>query len=74
MHKFLLGQAVSYRVPHGIDAVHGAYIVTAKLPERDGQLEYRIRSPAEQHERVVTESELTAVSEGEAAPGARANR
>ena len=43
--------------------------MTAKLPERDGQLGSRIRSPAEQHERVVTESELTAVSEGEAAPG-----
>jgi hypothetical protein len=31
----------------------GAYVVTAKLPERDGELEYRVRSGDEPHERVV---------------------
>jgi hypothetical protein len=32
----------------------GAYVVTATLPERDGEFEYR-----EPHERVMTESELS---------------
>ncbi len=74
MHKFHLGQAVEYYVPRGIDAPRGAYIVTAKLPERDGQFEYRIRSPNEQHERMARESELQAVSENEAAPPAKVKR
>jgi hypothetical protein len=39
MHKFSIGQAVS-RIPRGIDAV----LVTATLPERGGQFEYRIRA------------------------------
>jgi hypothetical protein len=43
--------------------------VTAKLPEREGEFEYHIRHAREQHERMARESELTAVSEKEAAPG-----
>jgi hypothetical protein len=31
-----------------------------QLPERDGEFEYRIRSPDEPHERIVRESELRA--------------
>ncbi len=67
MHKFRLGQVVSYRVPRGIDARRGAYVVTAKLPERDGEFEYRIRNLAEAHERMARESELTAITENSAA-------
>jgi hypothetical protein len=37
--------------------------VTVKLPERDGQLEYRIRSPKETHERIAQESDLRALPE-----------
>ena len=33
----------------------GAYVVTAKLPERDGEFEYRIRNRNEQHERNARE-------------------
>jgi hypothetical protein len=66
MHKFHLGQAVEYL---GKYAPRGPYIVTAKLPERDGEFEYHIRHAREQHERMARESELTAVSEKEAAPG-----
>lgn len=58
-HKFHLGQTVTYRPPREIFASQGAYIVTAKLPERDGTFEYRIRSVNENHERAVRESELT---------------
>jgi len=37
--------------------------VTAKLPERDGELSYHIRSHSEQHGRTAQESELIAVIE-----------
>jgi hypothetical protein len=63
MHKFYLGQAVEYRPPRGISAPRGAYVVTAKLPERDGQFEYRVRSAFEEHERMARESELQALGE-----------
>jgi hypothetical protein len=63
MHKFHLGQAVEYRPPRGISAPQGAYVVTAKLPERDGQFEHRIRSAFEEHERMARESELEALGE-----------
>ena len=58
-HKFHLGQAVTYNPPRGIYAPSGAYVVTAKLPERDGAFEYRIRSVTEHHERAARESELS---------------
>ena len=36
-------------------------IVTKKLPEHNGEFEYRVRSVNEPHERVVRESELSDV-------------
>ncbi len=74
MHKFHLGQAVEYHPRGGTWAPRGAYVVTAKLPERDGEFEYRIRSALEEHERMVCESDLTALSEGEAAPAGKGKR
>jgi hypothetical protein len=76
MHKFHLGQSVTFRAPGGrLFAPPGAYVVTAKLPERDGEFEYHIRSTSEQHERVALESELSALREtessGERAKGKR---
>jgi hypothetical protein len=50
----------------GTWAPRGAYIVTAKLPERDGEFEYRIRSAIEDNERMARESELQAISESQA--------
>jgi len=38
----------------------GAYKVTKLLPERDGELQYRIKSAVEEHERIALESELGA--------------
>ena len=38
-------------------------VVTAKLPGRGGQFEYRIRSAFEEHERMARESELRALRE-----------
>ena len=60
-HKFHLGQPVEFNPPRGIYAPRGAYVVTAKLPERDGVFEYRVRSASEEHERTALENELSAV-------------
>ena len=38
----------------------GAYVVTRRLSERNGEFEYRIKSATEPYERVVHESELSA--------------
>jgi hypothetical protein len=54
-HKFKIGQAVEYRASRG---PVGTYLVTARLPERGGEFEYRIRSLEEPHERTARESEL----------------
>ena len=57
-HKFILGQAVEYYSPRGQYSPPGIYVVTAKLPERDGEFEYHIRHTSELHERIAKESEL----------------
>jgi hypothetical protein len=46
-HKFQIGVflTASLNVPGG------AYIVTRKLPERDGEFEYRVKSGREPNER-----------------------
>ena len=69
-HKFKVGQAVEYHPPRGIYAPRGTYLVTAELPERDGQFEYHIRSVNERHERVVRESELRVIAADDNPPGA----
>jgi hypothetical protein len=73
MHKFHLGQMVAFNPQKGW-AARGAYVVRAKLPERDGEFEYRIRSAIEEHERLARESELAAMSENKAAPAGKAKR
>jgi hypothetical protein len=62
MHKFYLGQAVAYNPPSGSFVPSGKWIVTAKLPERNGECYYRIRHSVEQHERIAREGELTAIA------------
>jgi hypothetical protein len=63
MHKFYLGQQVHYDPPRGTDAPRGTYFVTAKLPDTEGEFEYRIRNTNERHERIARESELQALRE-----------
>jgi hypothetical protein len=46
--------------------------VTAKLPERNGEFEYRIRSAIEENERMARESELERMSETGAPPVGKA--
>ena len=57
-YKFQVGQTV-FIVPSLFrGSPTGKYIVTKKLPESDGELEYCVRSAGEPYERVVGESEL----------------
>ena len=60
-HQFNIGQAVRYAHHRLFYAPPGLYIVTAQLPERDGEFEYHIKHTSEPHERIARESELRAV-------------
>ena len=62
-HKFHIGQLVAFRPKKGspISAARGAYEILKQLPERDGELQYRIKSAAEEHERIAFESDLAAL-------------
>jgi len=55
MHKFKIGQRL-FSARLGVP--DGAYVIIKRLPMRDGELEYQIRSLTERDERVVRESEL----------------
>ena len=58
-HKFRVGQKVTL-ASNGLNraGAGGTYVVTKRLPERGGELEYRIKRASEPHERVARESEL----------------
>jgi hypothetical protein len=71
-HSFIAGNVVrlSKRVPPR-NAATGPYKVIAQLPERDGQLQYRVKSGFEPFYRTITENELEAdvgATVGRAAP------
>jgi hypothetical protein len=57
-HKFNVGQTVFLDRSLTLSIPGGAYIVTKKLPEHNGEFEYRVKSINEPHERVVGESQL----------------
>jgi hypothetical protein len=40
-------------------AAEGDYKIVCQLPDEGGELQYRVKSARESHERVVKESELT---------------
>ena len=60
-HKFHIGQTVFLAPFNSLKIPGGAYVVTKKLPERDGEFAYRVKSGNEPHERVVREGELSDV-------------
>ena len=64
MRQFAVGEVVTW-IPHLISrsAAGGDYKITAAMPDRDGDRMYRIKSPLEEHERVVAE-DLLMRSEG----------
>jgi hypothetical protein len=60
-HRYDTGQKVRFSrgFPYRAAAA-GDYEVLGRLPRRDGEYQYRIKSARESHERVVKESELEA--------------
>jgi hypothetical protein len=58
MYRFKIGDTVF--LERSLAVPGGAYVVTRQLPEHDGEFEYRIKSAREPHERVVSESQLSA--------------
>jgi hypothetical protein len=59
-YAFKVGEAVVYLAHVRTSAAGGLYIVTQRMPVEGGVYRYRIRSPNEDHERIVNETELRA--------------
>ena len=58
-HRFRPGQLVRLaRNRSNAAAATGDYKIVRQLPETSGELQYRVKSTRENHERVVKESEL----------------
>lgn len=58
-HKFKVGQTVHYMAGWlGAASSNNVYKITQLLPSEGGDFQYRIKSAAEPHERVVKESQL----------------
>jgi len=57
-HQFHVGQTVFLDRSFTFNGRRGAYVATKKLPERDGEFEYRVKSMNEPHEGVVREGQL----------------
>ncbi len=56
--RFHIGQIVFLKPSRDLNIPRGSYIISQKLPERDGEPEYRVKSANEPYERVVRESQL----------------
>jgi hypothetical protein len=70
-HKFSIGQTVDLTPVTLRRAAAGAYEILHLMPESDASRDdpsYRVKSISEKHERVVSESELTASAEPAALP------
>ncbi len=57
-HKFKVGELVELKPAVSRNVPGGVYEIV-KIRPRDGEYEYRIKSPHEPHERVARESDLT---------------
>jgi hypothetical protein len=62
LHHFVSGQRVRLSNPSRFSpTASGNYTITRLLPEeRSGELQYRVKSDRESHERVVGENEIAA--------------
>jgi hypothetical protein len=60
-HRFSTGQRVRFRSGHGVlPAGSGSFKIVTRLPiERNGEVRYRIKSEAENFERVADEVQLS---------------
>jgi hypothetical protein len=66
-HKFGVGQRVKYFSRVRVSAPNGAFEVVRLLPAEGGEFQYRIKSPLEKTERVVSEDQLSFFMAREAA-------
>ena len=59
MRQFSVGEVVTF-IPDWIlrSAAPGDYKIVSSMPDRDGDYMYRVKSPLEEHERVVRENLL----------------
>ena len=57
-YKFKIGETVFVEAIRNSNFPGGTYVVTQKMLERDGELEYRVQSSNEPHGRVVRESQI----------------
>jgi hypothetical protein len=59
MHQYSVGEVVTF-IPDMFQrhAAPGGYKIVALIPDRDGDHMYKIKSPLEEHERVIKESRL----------------
>jgi hypothetical protein len=58
MYKYKIGERLFPARARGLNVLNGAYVIVKRLPMRDGEFEYQIKSLANPDERVVRESEL----------------
>lgn len=58
MHKFQVGQSVDLIPSIVRRAAKGTYEIIRLIPDSDDDPQYRVKSAAEPHERVVPESQL----------------
>jgi hypothetical protein len=58
IHKYKVGQTVDLIPSTFRSAARGTYQIVGLRPAEDGNMEYRIKSKSEAHERVVSEGDL----------------
>lgn len=62
-HRFRTGQKVIFMPGMGQGAgPAGEYTIVRQMPERENELQYRVQSKVDGHERMVREGQLTAVN------------
>jgi hypothetical protein len=57
-HKFKIGQHLSPVRRTAEDLLDGAYVIIKRLPKRNGEFEYQIRSVNDLHEGIAREGQL----------------
>lgn len=68
-HSFAVGETVSYLPGQGDgSAVPGRFTVVSRMPPLGTELQYRVKSALDGHERMVRESQLTASARTAPAP------
>lgn len=60
VHKFSVGQHVRFNSgSRGLAHLNGSYTVVRQLPSETRDLQYRVKSDRDSHERIVNESQLS---------------